>query len=68
MLTNNEIAENMLNDIDAYRDNIKDIIIARLTDCYRQKVYWDAWYRGAKGKELERADEGKVYEETNLNK
>ena len=65
MLTNEEIAENMLSDIQAYRENIKEIIIGRLMDSSCQRTYWDAWFRGAKGKDLEDADEGKVYKEIN---
>jgi len=65
MLTNEEIAENMLSDIQAYRENIKEIIIGRLMDSSCQRTYWDAWFRGAKGKDLENADKGKVYKETN---
>lgn len=61
MLTNDQIAEHLLNDLNAYRENIKDIIVGRLMDSSRQRVYWDAWFRGAEGKDLEDADKGVIY-------
>lgn len=61
MLSNEEIAENMLSDLEAYRDNIKELIVGRLMDSTCRRVYWDAWLRGATGKDLENADCGKVY-------
>lgn len=66
MLTNEEIAENMLSDIQAYRENIKEIIIGRLMDSSSQKTYWDAWFRRAEGKNLEDAGKGKIYKEPNV--
>lgn len=62
MVTNEEIAEKMLSDIEAYRENIKEIIIGRLMDSSHVKVYWDAWFRGATGKDLEAAERGVVYQ------
>jgi hypothetical protein len=61
MLINEQIAEKMLSDIEAYRENIKEIIISRLMDSSCQKTYWDAWFRGAEGKDLEDADRGKAF-------
>jgi hypothetical protein len=61
MLTNEQIAENMLSDIYSYRENIKNIIIGRLMDSSHQRTYWDAWFRGAKGKDLENADKGIIF-------
>lgn len=61
MLTNEEIADCMLSDIQAYKENIREIIIGRLMDSTAQRVYWDAWFRGADGKDLEDADRGVVY-------
>lgn len=61
MLSNEEIAENMLSDLGAYRDNIKELIVGRLMDSTHQRVYWDAWFRGADDKDLENADRGKIY-------
>ena len=68
MLKSNEIADNMLNDMQAYKENIKDIIIRSLDSSPYDKAYWDAWFRGAKGKELEHADNGKIYKYKQLNK
>ena len=61
MLTNEQIADNMLNDIDAYKENIKDLIMSRLMDSTNDKIYWDAWFRGADGKALEDAEKGIIY-------
>lgn len=61
MLTNEEIADALLSDMQAYTDNIREIIIGRMQDSTSQKVYWDAWFRGAKGEDLEKADAGQVY-------
>lgn len=61
MLSNEKIAELMLSDIQAYKENIKEIIVGRLMDSSCQRTYWDAWFRGAKGKDLEAADKGVVY-------
>lgn len=62
MLTNEEIAENMLNDIGAYRENIKEIIVGHLKDSTNTRIYWDAWFRGAVGKQLEDAERGVVFQ------
>ena len=61
MLTNEQIADNLLSDIDAYKENIRELIIGRLMDSTNEKVYWDAWFRGAEGKDLEDADNDIVY-------
>ena len=61
MLTNEEIAEHLLSDLQAYEENIKEIIIGRLMDSSHEKTYWDAWFRGAKGKDLEDAEKGIIY-------
>lgn len=62
MLSNEKIAEYMLSDIEAYRENIKEIIVGRLMDSTTQRIYWDAWFRGATGKQLEDAEKGIVYQ------
>ena len=62
MLSNEKIAEYMLSDIEAYRENIKEIIIGRLMDSTTQRIYWDAWFRGATGKQLEDAERGMIYQ------
>ena len=61
MLTSEQIADDMLSDIEAYKENIKEIIVGKLRDSSCAKTYWDAWFRGAKGKDLEAADRGIVY-------
>ena len=61
MLTNEEIAELMLTNMEANREFIKEIIVGRLMDTSAQRTYWDAWFRGAKGKDLENADKGIIY-------
>lgn len=61
MLTNEVIADNLLSDIEAYKENIKEIIIGGLTDSTHQRIYWDAWFRGAKGEDLENADGGVIF-------
>jgi hypothetical protein len=61
MLSNEVIAENLLSDIYSYRENIKEIIVGRLMDSTNSRVYWDAWFRGATGKDLENADKGIPY-------
>lgn len=61
MLTNEEIADNLLSDLDAYRDNIRDIIIGRLMDSSAERTSWDAWFRGATGEALELAKKCVVY-------
>ena len=61
MLTSKEIADEMFNDLPAYEENIKKIIANHLNNDINQMTYWDAWFRGAEGKDLEDADKGKVY-------
>lgn len=61
MLSNDQIAEHLLSDLEAYRENIKEIIIGKLMDSSCQRIYWDAWFRGATGKDLEAADRGVIY-------
>ena len=58
MLSNEEIADHLLSDMEAYKENIKEIIIGRLMDSSNVRTYWDAWFRGAVGKDLENADNG----------
>ena len=64
MLTNEEIADKLLSDIFSYKDNIKEIIIGRLMDSANQRIYWDAWFRGAIGKDLENAENGKIFDDS----
>jgi hypothetical protein len=61
MLTNGQIADHLLGDMDSYEDFVKEIIVGRLMDSSHKRIYWDAWFRGAKGKDLEKADKGVIY-------
>lgn len=63
MLTNEEIADHLLSDMDAYREFVREMIIGRLMDSSTQRVYWDAWFRGADGKDLENAERGVVFKQ-----
>jgi hypothetical protein len=63
MLTNEEIADHLLSDMDAYKEFVREIIICRLMDSSTQRVYWDAWFRGAAGKDLENAERGVVFKQ-----
>lgn len=63
MLTDEQIADNILSDIDAYKEDIRGLIIGRLRDSSNERVYWDAWFRGAKGVDLENAERGIIYME-----
>jgi hypothetical protein len=61
MLSNEDIADHLLSDMQAYKENIREIIIGRLMDSSCQRTYWDAWFRGATGKDLENAEKGIFY-------
>ena len=61
MLTNEQIADFMLSDIEAYKENIKEIIIGRLMHSSRIRCYWDAWFRGAENADLEKAEKGIIF-------
>lgn len=61
MLTNEQIADNMLSDMTSYSEFVKEIIVGRLQDSSYQRTYWDAWFRGATGKDLENAEKGIIY-------
>jgi hypothetical protein len=63
MLTNEEIADHLLSDMEAYKEFVREIITGRLMDSTNTRVYWDAWFRGAEGKNLEDAQKGVVYTE-----
>ena len=63
MLTNEQIADKLFSDIYSYEESIKHMIITRLMDSSGEKVYWDAWFRGAKGEDLENAERGVIYKD-----
>ena len=60
-MTNEEIADALLSDVPSYSEFIKEIIVGRLMDSSHQRIYWDAWFRGATGKDLENAEKGIIY-------
>lgn len=60
-LTNTQIAEKLLSDVDTYNEYIKNLIVGGLSTSPNESVYWDAWYRGARGEDLEKAEKGIVY-------
>jgi hypothetical protein len=61
MLTNEAIAEHLLSDLYSYKENIKELIVVSLMDSTHRRIYWDAWFRGATGVDLENADKGIPY-------
>jgi len=63
ILTSEQIADNLLSDINSYSENIKDMIVRLLEKQPNSKNYWDAWFRGAENKELEKAEKGVIYKQ-----
>ena len=61
MLENVDIAKKLMSDVYSYDEFIISLIIDGLKSNEGKKIYWDAWFRGAKGKDLELADKGVVY-------
>lgn len=62
-LTKREILELMFTDVTTYKE---DIIELAMNDSKSEKEswtlnYWDAWFRGATGQDLERAEKGIIY-------
>lgn len=66
MLTNEQIADCILSDTKAYKEDIREMIIKILNKSPRSKIFWDAWFRGAEGKDLEDAYRGVVYTNARL--
>jgi hypothetical protein len=60
-LTPEQIAEHLLSDPQAYNEFIKGMLIKHLETPTSEKIYWDAWFRGATGNDLVEADSGKVF-------
>jgi hypothetical protein len=56
-----QIAKNLLSDKEAYNEFVEAMLVGHLKNDVKTQVYWDAWFRGAKGKDLEDADNGKVF-------
>lgn len=61
VLSPNIIANCLLSDMSAYQDKVTNIIAIFLEDNPDSKSYWDAWFRGANGKDLENAEKGIIY-------
>jgi hypothetical protein len=61
-LTTEEIAINLLSDISSYKEFIQNMLVKHLETKNSERIYWDAWFRGATGEALERADGGVVFE------
>ena len=61
-LTTEQIVENLLSDMSAYKENIQEMLIKLINTEPKTKIYWDAWFRGAENLELENADRGEVFE------
>ena len=62
-LTPKEIAKNLMSDVPAYQEFIERMLRKHLNSNETDRVYWDAWFRGAEGRDLEDADAGKTYKE-----
>lgn len=62
MLTNEQIANHLLDDMVSYKEDVKALILSRLMDSTNSKVYWDAFFRGAEDEDLEAASKGVVFE------
>lgn len=61
ILTTEKITHLLLDNINDYHDNVFDIVNKFLQDNSDSKTYWDGWFRGAKGKDLENTENGVVY-------
>lgn len=59
-LTCEEITEHLFSD-ETYTEDLKKMVCGVLMSQSQSKVYWDAWFRGAKNKDLENADKGLIY-------
>jgi hypothetical protein len=58
-LTSEEITKKLFSDLYSYQEFIETMVTDHLENSKNsEKIYWDAWFRGAEGKELEDADRG----------
>lgn len=57
-----EIAEKLMSDVPAYKEFIERMLRKHLNSNESDRIYWDAWFRGAEGRDLEDADRGKVFQ------
>ncbi len=65
VLTNEQIVDYLMGDLDAYQENIREMLVGVMASQAMTKIYWDAWFRGATGKDLENADKGIIYKPEN---
>jgi len=61
MLSNDEIIEHLYSDFEANKESISYMLLEVLQSESTSKVYWDAYFRGATGQDLERAEKGIIY-------
>ena len=61
MLSNDEIIEHLYSDFEANKESIAHMLLGVLQSESTSKVYWDAYFRGATGQDLERAEKGIIY-------
>jgi len=61
MLSNDEIIEHLCSDFEANKESISHMLLGALQSESTSKVYWDAYFRGATGQDLERAEKGIIY-------
>jgi hypothetical protein len=61
MLSNDEIIEHLYSDFEANKESISYMLLEVLQSENTSKVYWDAYFRGATGQDLERAEKGIIY-------
>lgn len=62
MLNSEQIAKHLLSDVDSYKEFIETMLKKHLEKNSHDKIYWDAWFRGAENKALENADKGIVFQ------
>lgn len=60
MLSKEKIVGHLLSDMEAYKEDIITLCVNGLT--HNQYIYWDAWFRGAEGQDLEKADGGILFD------
>jgi len=61
MLSNDEIIEHLYSDFEANKESISHMLLGVLQSESTSRVYWDAYFRGATGQDLERAEKGIIY-------
>lgn len=56
-----DIARRLLRDMPAYGEFVEELLKGALLKNTSARVYWDAWFRGSNGKDLEKAQIGIIY-------